>query len=222
MRLLLVEDDSKIAEFVSRGLQQAGFEVDQSPDGLSGLEKARSGEYGVAIVDLMLPELDGLTLIEKLRGSGVQTPVLVLSAKRSVDDRVKGLETGCDDYLTKPFAFSELLARVNALLRRSSDEPPRLQIADLTVDRVRRKVDRSGTDIDLPPREFAVLEYLVRNAGRVVSKAELLEHVWNYKFDPQTNVVDVLVCRLRNKVDRGFQPPLIQTMRGVGYVVQAH
>jgi len=220
MRLLLIEDDSKIAEFVSRGLQQAGFTVDQSPDGTSGLEMARKGDYGVLIVDLMLPGLDGLSVIEKLRSSGVQTPVLVLSAKRSVDDRVKGLQMGCDDYLTKPFAFPELLARVNALLRRSFDEPPRLQIADLVVDRVRRRVERAGTEIDLPPREFSVLEYLLRNAGRVVSKVELLEHVWNYKFDPQTNVVDVLVCRLRNKVDRGFQPALIQTIRGVGYVVQ--
>lgn len=219
MRLLLIEDDPKIAEFVTRGLQQAGFEVDHSPDGIAGLEMARKGEYGVAIVDLMLPGLDGLTLIERLRCGGVQTPVLVLSAKRSVDDRVKGLQTGCDDYLTKPFAFAELLARVNALLRRSFDEPPRLQIADLVVDRVRRRVERSGVEIDLPPREFSVLEYLLRNAGRVVSKIELLEHVWNYRFDPQTNVVDVLVCRLRNKVDRGFQPALIRTIRGVGYAI---
>ncbi len=220
MRLLLVEDDSKIAAFVCRGLTQAGFEMDHAADGCQGLERARTGEYGVIIVDVMLPGLDGLALIQQLRAAGVTTPVLVLSARRSVEDRVRGLQTGGDDYLTKPFAFAELLARVQALLRRASEEPPRLHIGDLSLDRVNRRVERAGTPIELPPREFAVLDYLMRSAGRVVSKTELLEHVWHYRFDPQTNVVDVLVCRLRSKIDRDFEPKRIITLRGVGYVLR--
>jgi DNA-binding response OmpR family regulator len=171
----------------------------------------------------MLPHVDGLKLIEQMRRQKIQTPVLVLSAKRSVDDRVKGLETGCDDYLTKPFAFSELLARVNALIRRASDqaEPSRLVAGELTIDLLKRKVERAGQEIELQPREFSLLEYLMRNAGRVVSKTLIMEHVWNYHFDPQTNVVDVLVCRLRNKIDRNFDTPMIHTIRGVGYVLKA-
>ena len=220
MRILLIEDDPKIAELVTLGLTEAGYQVDHAVDGVEGLERTRMDAYGAAIVDVMLPKLDGLELIGKLRSAGVKLPVLVLSARRSVEDRVRGLQTGCDDYLTKPFELAELLARVQALLRRSADEAPKLQVGDLIVDRVNRRVERNGTEIELPPREFAVLDYLMRRAGRVVSKAELLEHVWNYRFDPQTNVVDVLVCRLRNKVDRGFEPPLIHTIRGVGYVVQ--
>ena len=220
LRILLIEDDPKIAELVTLGLTEAGYQVDHAVDGVEGLERTRMDAYGAAIVDVMLPKLDGLELIGKLRSAGVKLPVLVLSARRSVEDRVRGLQTGCDDYLTKPFELAELLARVQALLRRSADEAPKLQVGDLIVDRVNRRVERNGTEIELPPREFAVLDYLMRRAGRVVSKAELLEHVWNYRFDPQTNVVDVLVCRLRNKVDRGFEPPLIHTIRGVGYVVQ--
>jgi len=223
MRLLLVEDDQKIASFVTRGLKEAGFAVDHAADGRNGLHLALTENYAVAVVDLMLPHVDGLRLIEQMRRHKIQTPVLVLSAKRSVDDRVKGLETGCDDYLTKPFAFSELLARVNALIRRASGqaEPSRLAAGDLTLDLLKRKVERAGQEIELQPREFSLLEYLMRNAGRVVSKTLIMEHVWNYHFDPQTNVVDVLVCRLRNKIDRTFETPMIHTIRGVGYVLKA-
>ena len=223
MRLLLVEDDQKIASFVTRGLKEAGFAVDHAADGRNGLHLAVTENYAAAVIDLMLPHVDGLKLIEQMRRQKIQTPVLVLSAKRSVDDRVKGLETGCDDYLTKPFAFSELLARVNALIRRASDqaEPSRLVAGELTIDLLKRKVERAGQEIELQPREFSLLEYLMRNAGRVVSKTLIMEHVWNYHFDPQTNVVDVLVCRLRNKIDRNFDTPMIHTIRGVGYVLKA-
>jgi two-component system OmpR family response regulator len=223
MRLLLVEDDKKIASFVNRGLKEAGFAVDHAKDGRDGLHLALTESYDVAIIDLMLPHVDGLKLIKEMRRKKIQTPVLVLSARRSVDDRVKGLETGCDDYLTKPFAFSELLARVNALIRRASDqaEPSKLMAGDLTVDLLKRHVDRAGREIELQPREFSLLEYLMRNAGRVVSKTLIMEHVWNYHFDPQTNIVDVVVCRLRNKIDRSFDLPLIHTIRGVGYVLKA-
>lgn len=223
MRLLLVEDDKKIASFVNRGLKEAGFALDHAKDGRDGLHLALTESYDVAIIDLMLPHVDGLKLIKEMRRKKIQTPVLVLSARRSVDDRVKGLETGCDDYLTKPFAFSELLARVNALIRRASDqaEPSKLTAGDLTVDLLKRHVDRAGREIELQPREFSLLEYLMRNAGRVVSKTLIMEHVWNYHFDPQTNIVDVVVCRLRNKIDRSFDLPLIHTIRGVGYVLKA-
>ena len=178
--------------------------------------------YDATIVDIMLPKLDGLSLIEELRRKKINTPVIILSARRSVDDRVKGLQTGGDDYLTKPFAFSELLARVQALIRRASriSEPTSLTVGELSVDILTRDVARTGTRIELQPREFALLEYLMRNAGRVVSKTMILEHVWDYNFDPQTNVVDVLVCRLRNKVDRDFENKMIHTIRGVGYVLK--
>src|SRR5450432_1835714 len=222
MRLLVVEDDKKIAAFVVRGLKEAGFAVDHALNGGDGLHLALHENYDVAIVDIMLPEIDGLKLIEELRRNKIQTPVLVLSAKRSVEDRVKGLEKGGDDYLTKPFAFSELLARVNALIRRATDqaEPSRLSVGDLSLDFFKRKAERAGQEIELQPREFSLLEYLMRNAGRVVSKTLIMEHVWNYHFDPQTNVVDVLVCRLRTKIDREFDKPMIQTIRGVGYVLK--
>lgn len=223
MRLLLVEDDQKIAGFVLRGFKEAGFAADHTRDGREGLHLALHESYDAAVIDVMLPGLDGLALIAELRAAKVATPVLVLSAKRSVADRVRGLETGGDDYLTKPFAFSELLARVQALIRRGSSqsEPSRLSAADLTLDLLRRKVERASTEIELQPREFALLEYLLRNAGRVVSKTLIMEHVWNYHFDPQTNVVDVLVCRLRTKIDRNFAKPLIHTIRGVGYVLKS-
>lgn len=223
MRLLLVEDDTKIAAFVLRGLKEAGFAVDHARDGREGLHLALHEGYDAAVIDVMLPHLDGLALIAEMRGARLQTPVIVLSAKRSVQDRVRGLETGGDDYLTKPFAFSELLARVQALIRRGSgqSEPSRLSAGDLTLDLLRRKVERASTEIDLQPREFALLEYLLRNADRVVSKTLIMEHVWNYHFDPQTNVVDVLVCRLRTKIDRDFAKPLIHTIRGVGYVLKS-
>jgi len=222
MRLLLVEDDLKIAAFVLRGFKEAGFAVDYAKDGREGLYFALHETYDAAVIDVMLPKIDGLALIAEMREARVQTPVIVLSAKRSVQDRVRGLETGGDDYLTKPFAFSELLARVQALIRRGSgqSEPSKLSVGDLTVDLLKRKVERATTEIELQPREYALLEYLLRNAGRVVSKTLIMEHVWNYHFDPQTNVVDVLVCRLRNKIDRNFAKPMIHTIRGVGYVLK--
>ncbi len=222
MRILVVEDDKKIASFVARGLKEAGFAVDQAENGEDGLQLALAHPYDTAVMDLMLPKLDGLSLIEDLRKKKVLTPVLILSARRSVDDRVKGLQAGGDDYLTKPFSFVELLARVQALIRRASreTEPTRLVTGDLAIDLLAREVTRAGSRIDLQPREFALLEYLMRNPGRVVSKTMILEHVWGYDFDPLTNVVDVLVSRLRNKVDRQFEKKLIQTHRGVGYALK--
>ncbi len=222
MRLLLVEDDEKIASFIIKGLKQSGFAVDHAADGEEGLSLALVEPYDAAIIDIMLPKLDGLSLIEKMRSEGKNTPIIILSAKRSVDDRVKGLQKGGDDYLTKPFSFSELLARIQALIRRStaSTEPTTLSVGDLSLDLLKREVIRRGQKLELQPREFSLLEYLMRNSGRVVSKTMILEHVWDYAFDPQTNVVDVLVCRLRNKVDRGFSNKLIHTIRGVGYVLK--
>jgi len=223
MRVLVVEDDVKIAAFVTKGLKQAGFAVDQVGDGAAGLTLALTEPYDVAVIDLMLPQRDGLSLIEEVRRRRVNTPVLILSAKRSVDDRVKGLQSGGDDYLTKPFAFAELLARVQALIRRASEvtEPTRLTVGELTLDLLTREVTRAGERLELQPREFALLEYLMRNAGRVISKTMILDHVWNYHFDPQTNVVDVLVSRLRSKVDKAQSEKYIQTIRGVGYVLRS-
>ncbi len=222
MRVLVIEDDRKIASFIAGGLKDAGFAVDSAFDGKRGLDLALSQPYDAAVVDIMLPGLDGLSLIGEMRASGVDTPVIILSAKRSVEDRVRGLETGGDDYLVKPFSFSELLARVQALIRRSSGtvDPVRLRVRDLAMDLLRRQVTRAGQNIELQPKEFSLLEYLMRNAGKVVSKTMILEHVWDYSFDPQTNVVDVVICRLRNKVDRGFDQKLIRTIRGVGYVLK--
>ena len=220
MRILVVEDDKKIASFVVKGLKQSGFAVDPAADGEEGLFMAQSVNYDAAIVDLMLPRLDGLSLIQKIRAKGSRVPVLILSAKSSVDDRVKGLQAGGDDYLTKPFAFSELLARVQALIRRATQtaEPTKLVLGDLTMDLLARDVQRAGEKIELQPREFALLEYLMRSAGRTVTKTMILEHIFDYSFDPQTNVVDVLVHRLRSKVDK--DRAMIQTIRGVGYVLQ--
>jgi two-component system OmpR family response regulator len=222
MRVLVVEDDSAIARFVARGLREAGFTVDEAGDGEHGLQLARAGPYDAAIVDLMLPGLDGLGLIEAIRHEGIQTPVLILTARRSIDDRVRGLQAGGDDYLVKPFALAELVARVQALVRRAARtvDAPRLTVGDLTLDRLTRQVERGGTPIDLRPREFALLELLMRNAGRVVSKMMILSHVWGYSFDPGSNVVDVLVFRLREKIDRGFPTPLLHTARGIGYVLK--
>ena len=222
MRALIIEDDRTIADFLARGLREAGFAVDHAPDGEEGLEAAVSETYDVAIVDLMLPRRDGLSVIDELRRRGRSTPVLILSARRSVDDRVRGLQAGGDDYLTKPFAFAELLARVQALVRRATRaiEPSTLSVGDLTLDLLSRKVTRADVTIDLRPREFALLEYLMRNAGRVVSKTMILSHVWEYNFDPQTNIVDVLVSRLRDKIDRPFETKLLHTVRGVGYVLR--
>lgn len=223
MRILLVEDDREIASFILKGLKEGGFAVDHAADGEDGLYLALNEPYDAAIVDIMLPKLDGLALIEQMRGQNVNTPVIILSAKRSVDDRIKGLQKGGDDYLTKPFSFSELLARLQALIRRATRtaEPARLSVGDLSMDLLTREVVRAGNRIELQPREFSLLEYLMRNAGRVVSRTMILEHVWDYNFDPQTDVVDVLVCRLRNRVDRDFDEKMICTVRGVGYVLKA-
>jgi two-component system OmpR family response regulator len=222
MRLLLIEDDLKTASFISKGLKEAGFAVDHATDGETGLQLAETEPYDAAIIDLMLPKIDGLSLIETLRRQKINTPVIILSAKRSVDDRVKGLQTGGDDYLTKPFAFSELLARVQGLIRRNSgvSEPTSLTFCELSMNLLTREVVREGQEIDLQPREFALLEYLMRNRGKVVSKTMIMEHVWNYNFDPQTNVVEARICRLRDKIDRGFGTKLIHTIRGVGYVLK--
>jgi two-component system OmpR family response regulator len=222
MRALIVEDDARIAEFVAQGLREAGFAVDHAADGVDGLQRAVAEPHDIAIVDLMLPALDGLSLIQAMRAKGVTTPVLILSAKHTVDDRVQGLETGGDDYLTKPFAFPELLARVQALIRRATGAAPttRLAVGDLVLDLMSRQAVRAGREIELRPREYALLEYLMRNAGRVVSKTMILSHVWDYSFDPRTNVVDVLVFRLREKIDKGFDTKLIHTVRGIGYVLK--
>jgi two-component system OmpR family response regulator len=221
VRILVVEDDSTIASFVVAGLKEAGFAVDHAATGPDGLHLASTQPYDAAVVDLMLPGLDGLDLIEEMRRRNIRTPVLILSARRSVDDRVAGLERGGDDYLTKPFAFAELVARVQALIRRGTNtvaEPNRLRVADLTLDLVTRKVERASRPIELRPREFALLAYLMRNPGRVLSKAMILSHVWDYSFDPGTNVVDVLVFRLREKICKDYDRKLIHTVRGMGYV----
>jgi two-component system OmpR family response regulator len=222
MRILLVEDDVKIASFIKKGLKSNGYAVDHVVDGQAGLELALIAPYDAAVIDIMLPKLDGLSLIAEMRRQKINTPVIILSARDAVDDRVRGLQTGGDDYMTKPFAFSELLARIQALIRRASGaaEPIRLQVADLAVNLVTREVVRGDRRIDLQPLEFSLLEYLMRNAGRVVSKTMIMEHVWNYHFDPQTNVVEARISRLRDKVDREFSSKLIHTVRGVGYVLK--
>jgi DNA-binding response OmpR family regulator len=223
MRILVVEDDNKIGSFVLKGLRQAGFAVDRAADGETGLDLVLTRAYDAAVIDIMLPKRDGLTVIEELRRQKVNTPLIILSAKRSVDERVRGLQAGGDDYLTKPFAFSELLARIQALIRRSTGtvDPTALRAGDLSLDLLTRETMRADKKIDLQPREFMLLEYLMRNTGKVISKTMILEHVWDYSFDPQTNVVDVLVCRLRNKIDKDMATKVIQTVRGVGYVLKA-
>lgn len=222
MRILLVEDDPKIASFIEKGLRAAGYAVDHASDGEAGLQLALSEPYDAAIVDIMLPRRDGLSLIDELRRQKISTPVIILSAKDSVDERVRGLQAGSDDYLTKPFAFSELLARVQALLRRAGgiSEPTRLTVGELSLNLLTREVIRAGKKIDLQPMEFSLLEYLMRNAGRVVSKTMIMEHVWDYNFDPQTNVVEARMSKLRDKIDREFSTRLIHTMRGAGYVLR--
>lgn len=222
MRLLLVEDDQKIGLFIRDGLRQEGFAVDHASNGEDGLHLALTEPYDVAIIDIMLPGIDGLSLIEELRRNKISTPVIILSAMKSVDDRVKGLRTGGDDYMIKPFAFSELLARVQALMRRANGvtDPSSLNYSDLTLNLHRRKVFRAGKELELQPLEFSLLEYLLRNAGRVVSKTMIMEHVWDYNFSPQTNVVEARICCLREKIDKNFTPKLIHTVRGVGYVLK--
>ena len=223
MRLLFVEDDSRMVSFVAKGLKEAGFVVVHAADGRSGLQHAVEGTFDAAIVDIMLPGLDGLALIDELRRRRIALPVIILSARRSVDERVRGLQAGGDDYLTKPFAFSELLARIQALIRRASHapEPTGITVGDLHIDLLARMVTRGEKKIDLQPREFSVLEYLARNAGRVVTKTMIIERVYDYNFDPQTNVVESRICRLRDKVDKGFDTPLIHTVRGIGYVLRS-
>jgi two-component system OmpR family response regulator len=223
VRVLVVEDDATIARFVAGGLREAGFTVDIADNGKTGFVMATAEPYDLAIVDLMLPELDGLSMIEQLRAQRITMPVLILTAKRSVDERVDGLQRGGDDYLTKPFAFPELLARVQALIRRAQGSPEvaRVVVGDLTLDRLTRKVERAGRAIELRAREFAVLELLMRNAGKVVSKTMILSQVWGYSFDPGSNVVDVVIFRLREKIDKGFDTPMIGTVRGAGYVLEA-
>lgn len=220
MRILVVEDDPKIASFIVKGLKQHSFGVDACPDGEEAMSLALTTDYDTAIVDIMLPKLDGLSLVQRWRAKGIKIPVLFLSAKATVDDRVRGLQAGADDYLTKPFAFSELLARVQALIRRATRpaEPNRLVCGDLALDLLTREATRGQEQIELQPREFALLEYLMRNSGRTVTKTMVLEHVWDYSFDPQTNVVDVLVHRLRAKIDP--DKSRLHTLRGVGYVLK--
>ncbi|WP_455382372.1 response regulator transcription factor [Salinispira pacifica] len=222
MRVLIVEDDPGISDFIETGLKQAGFAVDKVDSAEEGFSYMRNTEYDAAVVDIMLPGMDGLTMISRLRSEGVHTPILILSAKRTVDDRVLGFQKGGDDYLVKPFSFSELLARIQALIRRSSigGQSTRLQVGDLDMDLLAHEVKRDGESIDLQPKEYALLEYFMRNPGVVLSKTMIMSHVWNYDFDPQTNVVDVLVSRLRNKIDKGRSDRLIHTIRGVGYVLK--
>jgi two-component system OmpR family response regulator len=220
MRLLVIEDDPKLATFITGGLRQNGYAVDHAADGLDGLALARQGHYAAAVIDLMLPKLDGLALIETLRAEKNKLPVIILSARAKLDDRIRGLQAGGDDYLTKPFAFSELHARLQSLIRRAQpgDGTTTLSAGDVTLNLLTREVTRAGRRLDLQAREFALLELLLRHPGRVLTKTFLLERLWDYSFDPQTNVVDVLVCRLRAKVDRDFDAKRIQTVRGAGYV----
>ncbi|WP_295432950.1 response regulator transcription factor [uncultured Thiodictyon sp.] len=223
MRVLLIEDDRQVAEYLRKALGEAGAVTDHAADGREGLLMAASGDYDALILDRMLPGLDGLAILRTLRASGNQTPVLILSALGEVDDRVDGLRAGGDDYLVKPFAFSELHARLEALLRRGAVDAPetRLRVADLEMDLLKREVTRAGRPIALQPREFRLLEYLLRHTGQVVTRTMLLEQVWDYHFDPQTNIIDVHISRLRGKIDREFDTPLLHTVRGAGYMLRA-
>lgn len=221
MRLLVVEDEKRIADFLSRGLQGGGYAVDVASTGSAALDLLHAADYDLVILDLMLPDMDGLQVLEKIRNRKTGPPVLILSARGGVDDRVKGLEQGADDYLTKPFAFVELLARVRALLRRGQPAPEKLQAGDLTLDTVRRKVSRAGESIDLAPKEFGILEYLMRNKGRPLSRTMIVEHVWDMDYDGLTNIVDVYIRHLRSKIDDRYTRKLIQTVRGIGYMIDA-
>jgi len=221
MRILVVEDEKRIADFLTRGLQGAGYAVDAAPNGMTALDFIHATDYDLVILDIMLPDLDGLKILEKIRNRKVGPPVLILSARGAVDDRVKGLELGADDYLTKPFAFVELLARVRALLRRGQPTPERLVVGDLTLDCIRRKVVRSSESIELAPKEFGILEYMMRNKGRPLSRTMIVEHVWDMDYDGLTNIVDVYIRHLRSKIDDRFSRKLIQTVRGIGYMIEA-
>lgn len=224
MRILLIEDDQIIADFIQKGMKEAGHIIDHFDDGSIGLNAALTGNYDVGILDLMLPSLDGLSILDHLRNKKNNLPIIILSAKRTVDDRIKGLRHGGDDYLIKPFSFSELVARVDSLFRRAQHvtEPTSLSFRDLSLDLLARTVIRDGKKVDLQPKEFALLEYLVRNAGSVVSKTMIMERVWDYNFDPGTNVVEARISKLRDKIDKDFSDPLIHTIRGLGYVLKAH
>lgn len=224
MRILVIEDDREAAGWLLKGLEESGHVADHAADGEQGLALAREGVHDVLVVDRMLPKLDGLSVIQTLRGEGFDMPVLILSALSDVDERVKGLRAGGDDYLAKPYAFSELLARVEGMARRgvSTTQETKLKACDLEMDLLSRTVTRGGKPILLQPREFKLLEYLVRNAGHIVTRTMLLENVWDYHFDPQTNVIDVHVSRLRSKIDKGFDDALLQTVRGAGYMIRAH
>jgi len=221
LKVLVIEDDPKINSFLEKGLKEGGFAVDKAFNGMEGLHLGLENDYEAAIIDIMLPQMDGLEIIERLRAAKKTTPVLILSAKRSVDDRILGLQKGGDDYMVKPFSFSELLARINALIRRSqmTGEVQNLNFKDLKLDLMSREVYRGGKKVTLNPKEFALLVYFLKNPKRVISKTSILEHIYDYNFDPQTNVVDVLVFRLRNKIDKEFSPKLIHTIRGMGYVL---
>lgn len=224
MRILVIEDDPEVLAFVAKGLTEQGHTVDEATDGKAGLLLATTESYDVMVIDRMLPEIDGLTIVKSIRGADNSTPLLILSALGEVDNRVEGLRAGGDDYLTKPFAFSELLARIEALARRSerlAEPETTLKVADLELNLLARTASRAGENIDLQPREFRLLEYLMRHAGQVVTRTMLLEQVWDYNFDPQTNVIDVHVSRLRGKIDKRFEPHLIQTVRGAGYMIDA-
>ena len=222
MKILIIEDDKDIISFVSKGLHEAGFVVDTAEDGDDGYLKLRANNYNAAIIDIMLPGMDGLTVIEKIRAKNVNTPIIILSAKREVDDRIIGFQKGGDDYLTKPFSFSELLVRIQALIRRSSESHniTTLECNDLSMNLISHTVSRDGKNIELQPKEFALLEYLMRNQDRVLSKTLIMENIWDYNFDPQTNIVDVVVSRLRSKIDKIFDKKLLHTVRGVGYVLK--
>jgi heavy metal response regulator len=220
MRILVVEDEKRIADFLSRGLQGAGYAVDLAATGGHGLDCIHSADYDLVILDLMLPDMDGLQVLEKIRNQKLGPPVLILSARGALDERVKGLEQGADDYLVKPFAFVELLARVRALLRRGQPAPEKLQVADLSLDCIRRKVTRAGEPIDLAPKEFGILEYMMRNKGRPLSRTMIVEHVWDMDYDGLTNIVDVYIRHLRSKIDDHYPTKLIQTVRGIGYMIE--
>src|SRR5271165_5862573 len=221
MRILVIEDEKRIQDFLSRGLESAGYGVDIAGDGNSGMERIHNTEHDLIILDLMLPDTDGLAVLEKIRNRKTSPPVLILSARDAVDDRVKGLELGADDYLTKPFAFVELLARVRALLRRGQPSPERLQVGDLVLDCTRRKVLRGNEGIELAPKEFGILEYMMRNKGRPLSRTMIVEHVWDMDYDGLTNIVDVYIRHLRSKIDDRFIQKLIHTVRGIGYMIEA-
>jgi DNA-binding response OmpR family regulator len=222
MNVLLIEDDVRTSEFIARGFGQSGFTVTAVYNGKDGLEKLSAGSFDVAVVDVMLPQLDGISLVSRARQGGCLTPVIFLSAKGSVEDKISGLQAGGDDYLSKPFSFTELLARIQAVVRRSHTlaQPTQLTVADLTIDLLTRKVTRAGKRIELQPQEYSLLEYLMKNTGKIVSRTMILEHVWEYNFDPQTNIVETRLCRLREKIDKEFDRKLIRTVRGFGYVLE--